>query len=51
MAKKGKEKNTLNKAKHKKLMARKLNKIKSDKLKHKARLKEITRLANEKNAL
>lgn len=41
MAKKGQEKNTKNKAKHSKLMARKKNKIRKDKEANKERLKEI----------
>ena len=41
MAKKGKEKNTKNKAKHTKLMNRKKNKIKAEKELRKKRLKEI----------
>lgn len=41
MAKKGKEKNTKNKAKHSKLMAQKKNKQVSEKELRKSRLKEI----------
>ncbi len=41
MAKKGQEKNTKNKAKHSKLMARKKNKLAQKKLAHKERLKAI----------
>jgi hypothetical protein len=41
MAKQGREKNTKNKAKHGKLMARKKNKLKTEKELHKERLKEI----------
>jgi hypothetical protein len=41
MAKKGKEKNTNNKAKHSKLIAQKKNKIKSKTEERKARLKAI----------
>lgn len=41
MAKKGKEKNTNNKAKHSKLIAQKKNKIKSKDAERKARLKAI----------
>ncbi len=47
MGKTGKEKNTKNKAKHSKHLARKKNKIKADKQQHKARLKEIVQKANE----
>jgi len=41
MAKKGKAKNTVNKAKHSKLLKRKTDKIKQKKLAHKARLKAL----------
>jgi hypothetical protein len=41
MAKKGKEKNTKNKAKHARLMAQKKNKLHTEKEERKARLKEI----------
>jgi biotin carboxylase len=41
MAKKGKAKNTVNKAKHSKLLKRKNDKIKQKKLAHKARLKVL----------
>ena len=47
MAKKGKAKNTLNKAKHTKLMQQKINKVKLEKLKTKERLKAIIKKANE----
>jgi len=47
MPKKGKAKNTLNKAKHTKLMNRKINKVKQDKIDNKERLKAIIRKANE----
>jgi len=47
MAKKGTEKNTKNKAKHSKLMARKKNKIKTDEALRKERLKAIFKKANE----
>ncbi|WP_405605735.1 hypothetical protein [Polaribacter sp. Asnod1-A03] len=47
MSKKGKEKNTLNKAKHTKLMNRKINKVKLEKLQNKERLKAIIKKANE----
>ncbi len=41
MAKKGKAKNTVNKAKHSKLMHQKVNKVKLQKIKNKERLKAI----------
>ncbi len=41
MGKKGKEKNTKNKAKHSRLMAQKKNKVKSEKELRKDRLKEV----------
>ncbi|WP_196894884.1 hypothetical protein [Aureivirga marina] len=47
MAKKGKEKNTVNKAKHKKLMDRKKNKLRKSKESTKQRLKAIIQKANE----
>ncbi|WP_187661412.1 hypothetical protein [Polaribacter sp. BM10] len=47
MPKKGKEKNTANKAKHTKLMNRKINKVKLEKQLHKERLKAIIKKANE----
>jgi hypothetical protein len=47
MPKKGKAKNTQNKAKHTKLMNRKINKVKQDKIDHKERLKAIIRKVNE----
>ena len=47
MPKKGKAKNTLNKAKHTKLMNRKINKVKLEKLQNKERLKAIITKANE----
>jgi len=47
MPKKGKAKNTLNKAKHTKLLNRKLRKVKLEKEQHKARLKAIIKKANE----
>ena len=50
MPKKGKEKNTLNKAKHKKLLNRKLKKVKSQKEQNKERLKAIIKKANELKA-
>ena len=48
MAKKGKEKNTRNKAKHSKLMDRKKNKLKKEQATRKERLKEIIKGANSK---
>ncbi|WP_432411720.1 hypothetical protein [Rasiella sp. SM2506] len=47
MAKKGKEKNTKNKAKHSKLMGRKKNKLKSETALRKERLKAIIQKANK----
>ena len=47
MSKKGKAKNTVNKAKHSKLMRQKTNKVKLEKEQHKARLKELVRKINE----
>lgn len=47
MAKKGQEKNTKNKAKHSKLLARKKNKLKAEKETRAARLKAIVKKANE----
>ncbi|MGJ5641008.1 hypothetical protein [Formosa sp. S-31] len=46
MAKKGKEKNTKNKAKHSKLMQRKKNKERTEKELRKERLKAIYNQAN-----
>ena len=46
MAKKGTEKNTKNKAKHSKLMARKKNKLKTGAALRKERLKAIVKKAN-----
>ncbi len=48
MAKQGREKNTKNKAKHAKLMARKKNKLKSEKEARQAKLKAIIKKANQK---
>jgi len=48
MAKKGREKNTANKAKHSKLIAQKKNKIKSKEAERKARLKAIVELSKNK---
>jgi hypothetical protein len=47
MSKKGKAKNTVNKAKHSKLMAQKVTKVKLQKAKNKERLKAIIKKANE----
>lgn len=47
MPKKGKAKNTANKAKHTKLMNRKINKVKQEKITNKERLKAIIRKAHE----
>ena len=47
MPKKGKAKNTVNKAKHTKLLNRKLNKVKLEKQQNKERLKAIIRKAND----
>jgi hypothetical protein len=41
MPKQGKAKNTKNKAKHSKLMLRKVNKLRSEKLQHQQRLKQL----------
>ncbi|WP_193316048.1 hypothetical protein [Flavicella marina] len=49
MPKKGKEKNTKNKAKHTKLMNRKLNKKREEKLARQQRLKELVKKHNELN--
>ena len=46
MPKKGKAKNTLNKAKHTKLMNRKINKVKQEKIANKERL--LKRLMKKK---
>lgn len=48
MPKKGKEKNTLNKAKHSKLMQQKISKVKLKKQLHKERLKAIIQKVNQK---
>jgi hypothetical protein len=47
MSKKGKAKNTVNKAKHTKLMNQKINKVKLEKQRNKERLKAIIKKANE----
>ncbi|WP_299886586.1 hypothetical protein [uncultured Lacinutrix sp.] len=49
MAKKGSAKNTKNKAKHTKLMNRKKNKIRQEKIAHKERLRAIVTRAKNKN--
>ena len=48
MPKKGREKNTANKAKHSKLIAQKKNKTKTKQAERKARLKQIVELAKTK---
>lgn len=48
MAKIGRPKNTVNKAKHSKLMAQKKNKLKEKKLANTERLKAIIRKSKEK---
>lgn len=50
MPKKGKEKNTKNKAKHAKVMERKKNKLKTEKEIRKRRLKQIMLSANKQDA-
>jgi hypothetical protein len=50
MPKKGKAKNTLNKAKHTKLMNQKINKVKLEKQQHKERLKAIIKKVNEEKS-
>ena len=47
MPKTGKAKNTVNKAKHTKLMNQKINKVKLEKQRNKERLKAIIKKANE----
>ncbi len=49
MAKKGKEKNTQNKAKHTKLMNRKKNKIRKEKEARAARLKVLVQKMHQQN--
>ena len=49
MPKSGRPKNTLNKAKHSKLMAQKKNKLKEKKLANTERLKAIIRKSKEDN--
>ncbi len=50
MAKKGKEKNTRNKAKHTKLMNRKKNKLRNEQETRKEKLKQIIQIANQSNS-
>jgi hypothetical protein len=50
MAKKGKEKNTRNKAKHSKLMDRKKNKLRKEEETRKEKLKQIIKIANQLDA-
>ena len=47
MAKKGKAKNTKNKAKHSKLMGRKINKLKAEKTTRAEKLKAIIKKSQE----
>lgn len=47
MAKKGKEKNTRNKAKHTNLMNRKKNKLRKEQDARKEKLKQIIKIANQ----
>jgi hypothetical protein len=47
MPKKGKAKNTVNKAKHTKLMIQKINKVKLKKIQNKERLKAIIQKVNK----
>lgn len=49
MPKKGKAKNTVNKAKHTRLMKQKENKLRLEKQRTKERLKEIIKKANQEN--
>ncbi len=48
MPKQGKAKNTKNKAKHSKLMLRKANKLRAEKLQHQQRLKQLLYKQREK---
>ncbi len=48
MSKKGKAKNTVNKAKHTKLIKQKVSRITEQKKQHKMRLKEIIKKMNTK---
>ncbi|WP_372744577.1 hypothetical protein [Lutibacter sp.] len=49
MAKKGSAKNTKNKALHSKLMERKKNKLRDEKIAHKEKLKAIIKKSQEKS--
>ena len=49
MAKKGRAKNTVNKAKHSKLLTQKKNKLKEKKILHAAHLKAIIKKAKEES--
>ena len=49
MGKKGKEKNTVNKATHSRLIQQKANKIRLEKQQRKERLKAIIKKANQQN--
>jgi len=51
MAKKGRAKNTVNKAKHSKLMNQKKNKLKKEKLLHSVKLKAIIKKSKEQPKL
>lgn len=51
MAKKGKEKNTRNKAKHTKLMNRKKIKLRKEQEARKEKLKQIIQIANQSNTV
>lgn len=51
MAKKGREKNTVSKAKHSKLIAQKKSKLKTKEAERKARLKAIVELAKSKKEI
>ncbi|MCH3882422.1 MULTISPECIES: hypothetical protein [Tenacibaculum] len=50
MSKKGKAKNTVNKAKHTKLMNQKINKVKLEKQLNKERLKAIIKKVNDQKS-
>jgi len=47
MAKEGRAKNTVNKAKHTKLMNQKKNRLRDEKIQHKLRLKAIMKKSQE----
>jgi hypothetical protein len=51
MAKKGKQKNTVNKAKHTKLLNRKKNKIRKEKEAREQRLKDIIKQGQQKSEI